>query len=106
MSYSRTLQYPGVLLLALCSGHYLVTDRSGSGECGGSGEADIRGESQRKPQFAFCGSSADDVLEVAGGAQSEDAWSAVWRQVAELSLLVVALCQVMAVVHEPGHQPA
>ncbi len=30
-SYSRTLQYPGIPLLALRSGHYLVTDNFGLG---------------------------------------------------------------------------
>jgi hypothetical protein len=34
--------------------------------------------------------SADDVLERAGRIQFEDVWSAVWRQVADLSLLLVA----------------
>ena len=47
-SYPRTLQYPGIPLLALRSGHYLVTDDFGSGERERVGVR-TRGESSPRP---------------------------------------------------------
>jgi hypothetical protein len=47
-SYSRTLQYPRMLQRALRSGHYLVTDKFGSGERE-SVSVRTRGESSPRP---------------------------------------------------------